>query len=132
MAILERASALIKQRREHLARELAREGGKPLIDSWVEVDRGVESVKLCAEYLRTQSGREIPMGLNAASDGKLAFTCHEPVGIVVAFSAGNHPINLTAHQVGPAVATGCPVIVKPAESPQPPSRGGQHPGRVVG
>lgn len=116
VAILERASALIKQRREHLAREAAREGGKPLIDSRVEVDRAVESVKLCAEYLRTQSGREIPMGLNAASDGKLAFTRHEPIGVVVAFSAFNHPINLIAHQVGPAVATGCPVIVKPAEA----------------
>ena len=116
VAILERASRLIKQRREHLAREAAREGGKPLIDSRVEVDRAVESVKLCAEYLRTQSGREIPMGLNAASDGKLAFTRHEPIGVVVAFSAFNHPINLIAHQVGPAVATGCPVIVKPAEA----------------
>ncbi len=116
VAILERASDLIRDRREHLAVEAAREGGKPLVDSLVEVDRAVDSVKLCAEYLRTQSGREIPMGLNVASEGKLAFTRHEPIGVVVAFSAFNHPVNLIAHQVGPAIAAGCPVIVKPAEA----------------
>ena len=54
--------------------------------------------------------------LNTASTNKLAFTRHEPIGVVVAFSAFNHPLNLIAHQVGPAVATGCPVIVKPAEA----------------
>jgi acyl-CoA reductase-like NAD-dependent aldehyde dehydrogenase len=54
--------------------------------------------------------------VNAASAGRLAFTQLEPRGVVVAFSAFNHPLNLIAHQVGPAVATGCPVIVKPAEA----------------
>ena len=116
VAILERAAVVIGESREHLAVEASREGGKPLIDSLVEVDRALDSLKLCAETLRTGSGREIPMGLNTASEGKLAFTRHEPIGIVVAFSAFNHPINLIAHQVGPAVATGCPVIVKPAEA----------------
>jgi acyl-CoA reductase-like NAD-dependent aldehyde dehydrogenase len=56
------------------------------------------------------------MGLNAASAGHLAFTRREPVGVVVAFSAFNHPLNLVVHQVGPAIAAGCPVIVKPAEA----------------
>jgi acyl-CoA reductase-like NAD-dependent aldehyde dehydrogenase len=56
------------------------------------------------------------MGLNAASANRLAFTRHEPIGVVVAFSAFNHPLNLIVHQVGPAVATGCPCIVKPAEA----------------
>ena len=55
------------------------------------------------------------MNLNPASEGKFAVTRHEPIGIVVAVSAFNHPLNLIVHQVGPAVATGCPVIVKPAE-----------------
>ncbi len=56
------------------------------------------------------------MGITPTSTGRLAFTRHEPIGVVVAFSAFNHPLNLIAHQVGPAVATGCPVIVKPAEA----------------
>ncbi len=99
-----------------MAVEAAREGGKPLVDSLVEVDRAIDGVRLCVQCLRTQGGREIPMGLNAASAGRLAFTRHEPVGVVVAFSAFNHPLNLIVHQVGPAVAAGCPVIVKPAKA----------------
>jgi acyl-CoA reductase-like NAD-dependent aldehyde dehydrogenase len=54
------------------------------------------------------------MGLNSASAGRFAFTQHEPIGVVVAVSAFNHPLNLIVHQVGPAIAAGCPVIVKPA------------------
>jgi acyl-CoA reductase-like NAD-dependent aldehyde dehydrogenase len=66
-------------------------------------------------HLRTQSGTEIPMDLNAASAGRLAFTRHEPIGPVVAFSAFNHPLNLIVHQAAAAVAAGCPVVVKPAD-----------------
>ncbi len=116
IAILDRAADMMAERREELAVESAREGGKPLIDSLVEADRAVDSIKACVEHLRTQGGREIPMGLNAGSAGRLAFTRHEPLGVVVAFSAFNHPINLVAHQIGPAIATGCPVIIKPAEA----------------
>ena len=114
--ILRGAAAIMQERREELAVEAAREGGKPLIDSRVEVDRAVDGVHECVEFLRTQHGEEIPMGLNAASANRLAFTRHEPIGVVVAFSAFNHPLNLIVHQVGPAVATGCPCIVKPAEA----------------
>ena len=89
--------------------------GKPLHDSRVEVARAIDGVKNCIEVLRTESGREIPMGLNASSQNRLAFTRKEPIGVVVAVSAFNHPLNLIVHQVGPAVAAGCPVIVKPAE-----------------
>ena len=103
-------------RRDELALEAAREGGKPLVDSRVEADRAINSVQICADTLRSQVGTEIPMNVNAAFTGRLAFTQQEPIGVVVAFSAFNHPLNLIAHQVGPAVAAGCPVIVKPAEA----------------
>ncbi len=112
--VLARTVHIMHHRREELAVEAAREGGKPLVDSLIEVDRAIDGVKLCIEYLRTQAGTEIPMGLNAASAGRLAFTRYEPIGPVVAFSAFNHPLNLIVHQAGPAVAVGCPVIVKPA------------------
>ena len=75
----------------------------------------IDGVRLCIEGLRTQAGVEIPMGLTGASLQRLAFTCLEPIGVVVAVSAFNHPLNLIVHQVAPAVATGCPVIVKPAD-----------------
>jgi acyl-CoA reductase-like NAD-dependent aldehyde dehydrogenase len=114
--ILETAAGIMRRRAEELAVGAAREGGKPLVDSRVEVARAIDSVKSCIETLRTDAGREIPMNLNTASSGKIAMTHREPVGVVVAFSAFNHPLNLIVHQVGPAVATGCPAIVKPAEA----------------
>ena len=113
--ILDKAAAIMTKRADELAVEAAREGGKPLIDSKVEVARAIDGVKNCIEVLRTEGGVEIPMNLNPASAGRVAFTRKHPIGVVVAISAFNHPLNLIVHQVGPAVATGCPVIVKPAE-----------------
>ncbi|MET0091340.1 MAG: aldehyde dehydrogenase family protein [Candidatus Thiodiazotropha sp.] len=113
--ILKKAAQLMTERAETLALEAAREGGKPLADSRIEVARAIDGLQICIETLRTEAGSEIPMGVNPASQGRLAFTHREPIGVVVAFSAFNHPINLAVHQVAPAVATGCPVIIKPAE-----------------
>ena len=103
------------ERAEELAVEAAREGGKPLIDSRVEVARAIDGVKLCIEAIRTQHGTEIPMNVTPAAANRLAFTRHEPIGPVVSVSAFNHPLNLIVHQVAPGVAAGCPVVVKPAE-----------------
>ena len=116
IAILEEASSILLARGERLAVEAAREGGKPLIDSRVEVARAADSLKICVETLRTQAGEVIPMGTTASSANRMAFTQTEPIGVVVAVSAFNHPLNLIAHQVGPAIAAGCPVIVKPAKA----------------
>ena len=116
VAILERTAEIMESRAEVLAIEAAREGGKPLVDSRVEVARAVDSIRLCVETLRVEAGNVVPMRLNAASANRIALTQHEPIGVVVAVSAFNHPLNLIAHQVGPAVATGCPVVVKPAEN----------------
>jgi acyl-CoA reductase-like NAD-dependent aldehyde dehydrogenase len=113
--ILKRAAEIIKERREELALEAAREGGKPLMDSLVEIDRAADGVENCVEVLRAEGGRVIPMSLNPSSTGRVAFTQFEPIGPVVAVSAFNHPFNLIVHQVTPAIAVGCPVIVKPAD-----------------
>jgi acyl-CoA reductase-like NAD-dependent aldehyde dehydrogenase len=114
IAILHKLAALMSEKREHLAKQIAREGGKPLTDALIETDRAIDGVRNAAEVLREQSGREIPMGLTPASEGRRAFTIIEPIGIVAAISAFNHPLNLIVHQVVPAIAAGCPVIVKPA------------------
>jgi acyl-CoA reductase-like NAD-dependent aldehyde dehydrogenase len=114
LEVLGKSIHIISSRADQLAKEAAREGGKPLLDSRIEIARAIDGLKSCIEILRTDSGTEIPMNLNSASEGRLAFTRKEPVGVVVAVSAFNHPFNLIAHQVGPAVAVGCPVIVKPA------------------
>ena len=116
MAILRKLAALMDARRDHFALQIAREGGKPLPDAIVETTRAIDGVHNAADELRTFSGREIPMGLSAASEGRWAFTTREPIGIVAAISAFNHPLNLIVHQVAPAIAVGCPVIVKPAST----------------
>jgi acyl-CoA reductase-like NAD-dependent aldehyde dehydrogenase len=112
--ILARTAVLMREQAEELAVAAACEGGKPLVDSRVEVTRAIDGVINCAELLRSSHGHVIPMNLNAASAKRIAFTQQEPIGVVVAVSAFNHPFNLIVHQAAPAVAAGCPVIVKPA------------------
>ena len=113
--ILNKTALLMREQFDELVLTAAREGGKPLSDSQVEVERAIDGVLNCIECIRADHGTEIPMGINPASEKHMAFTRSEPIGIVVAVSAFNHPLNLIIHQVGPAVATGCPVIIKPAE-----------------
>ncbi len=113
-AVLRRLAALMEPRRERFAHLIAREGGKPLADAIVETTRAIDGVHSAADELRNFAGREIPMGLTAASTGRIAFTTREPLGVVAAISAFNHPLNLIVHQVAPAIAVGCPVIVKPS------------------
>ena len=112
--ILTKAAAVMESQVEELALLAASEGGKPYLDSKVEVNRAIDGIRLCVETLRGHAGSVIPVGTTAATTGRAAFTQKEPVGVVVAVSAFNHPLNLIVHQVGPAVATGCPVVVKPA------------------
>lgn len=113
--ILEAAAALMTARCDELALQAAREGGKPLMDSKVEAIRAIDGMKLAIETIRTESGEVIPVNTTQAGCNRLAFTQKEPIGVVVAVSAFNHPLNLIVHQVAAAVAAGCPVIVKPAE-----------------
>jgi acyl-CoA reductase-like NAD-dependent aldehyde dehydrogenase len=114
IGILSRLASLMDAERDRLSCLIAQEGGKPLVDAVVETDRAIDGVRNAAEELRNFAGRAIPMGLTAARTGRWAFTIKEPIGVVVAISAFNHPLNLIVHQVAPAIATGCPVIVKPA------------------
>ena len=113
-AILQRTAALLEGRQAHFAELIAQEGGKPLTDAAAEVLRAIDGLRNAADELRNFAGREIPMGLTRASEGRWAFTTKEPIGVVAAISAFNHPLNLIVHQVAPAIAVGCPVIVKPA------------------
>ncbi|MBN8942003.1 MAG: aldehyde dehydrogenase family protein [Rhizobiales bacterium] len=114
IAVLRRLAGLMETRRDHFARQIAREGGKPLPDAIVETNRAIDGVHNAADEMRNFAGREIPMGLSPAGADRWAFTTKEPIGIVAAISAFNHPLNLIVHQVAPAIAVGCPVIIKPA------------------
>ena len=112
--ILKKTAELMQERFDDLVQIALSEGGKPLQDTRVEMNRAIDGVLNCLELIRNEHGTEIPMQINPASANRVAFTRKMPRGVVLAFSAFNHPINLIVHQVAPAVATGCPVIIKPA------------------
>jgi acyl-CoA reductase-like NAD-dependent aldehyde dehydrogenase len=112
--ILRTLMALMEKEAQDFALLIAHEGGKPINDARVEVDRAINGIDLAIAELGQHAGVEIPMDLTQGGEGRLAFTTKEAIGVVVAISAFNHPLNLIVHQVVPAVAVGCPVIVKPA------------------
>ena len=112
--ILEKAMQIMSSQVDELTKLCASEGGKPWIDSQVEVHRAINGVKLAIEHLGAFEGKEIAMGHTLSSANRMAYTFKEPIGVVAAISAFNHPFNLAVHQVVPALAVGCPVIIKPA------------------
>lgn len=115
--ILKKLALLVEAEAEQFAMLIAKEGGKPINDARVEVARAIDGIQLAVKELsHIMRGEEIPMGHTAASVGRTAYTSYEPIGVVVAVSAFNHPLNLIVHQVVPAIAVGCPVIIKPSHS----------------
>ena len=114
ITILDRTAEIMKMRIEELTTIAAKEGGKPFNDSKIEVLRAINGVKIAAEHIGQLKGEQIPMGLTKASEGRIAFTSREPIGVVSSISAFNHPLNLIIHQSVTAIAAGCPVIIKPA------------------
>ncbi|HIO91862.1 MAG TPA: aldehyde dehydrogenase family protein [Leucothrix mucor] len=114
ITVLRKMAVLMEKNYQKLVDQAVAEGGKPIVDTRIEMDRAIDGILNCIECIRGNAGREIPMHLNPASANRIAFTHKEPIGVVVAVSAFNHPINLIIHQIGPAIASGCPVIIKPA------------------
>jgi acyl-CoA reductase-like NAD-dependent aldehyde dehydrogenase len=113
--ILERAARLLSERTEDFAHTIAAEAAKPLKTARIEAARAVSTFTYAAIEARTLTGDLVPIdGGDAAGDGKLAFTLRVPVGVVGAISPFNFPLNLVAHKVAPAIAAGCPVVLKPA------------------
>lgn len=114
--ILEKTISIMQNREEELIKIATQEGGKPYIDSKVEVQRAINGVKLAIEHLGAFEGKEIAMGHTKSSENRMAYTFREPIGVVISISAFNHPLNLAVHQTIPAIAVGSPVILKPAET----------------
>jgi len=114
--ILEKAASIMNERSEELIKTAISEGGKPYKDSKAEILRAIKGVKLAAEHISQIKGEQIPMGLTEAAVNRIAFTTKEPIGVVVAVSAFNHPLNLAVHQIATAVAAGCPIIFKPSSN----------------
>lgn len=115
IAILEKTVEIMSAQIDQLTILAASEGGKPYADSKVEVLRAIQGVKLAIEHIPQIKGEQVPMGITENSVNRLAFTQREPIGVVVSVSAFNHPLNLIIHQTVPALAVGCPVIIKPSD-----------------
>jgi glyceraldehyde-3-phosphate dehydrogenase (NADP+) len=113
-AVLERASALLTERSEDLARLLVSEVGKTIREARLEVSRAASTFALSADEARRLSGEVVPFDAVPAGRDRIGFWVRVPVGVVVAVTPFNFPLNLAAHKVAPAIAAGNAVVLKPA------------------
>ena len=112
--ILVKVVAGIARRHDEIARQISDEAGKPLKAARVEASRAMSTYTFAAVEARKLVGEMVPMDAAQAGEGKLAFTLRRPIGVVGAISPFNFPLNLVAHKLAPALAAGCPVVLKPA------------------
>jgi acyl-CoA reductase-like NAD-dependent aldehyde dehydrogenase len=112
--ILDAAARTVAERADELARLVAAEAAKPITTALGEVRRAVSTFTFAAAAARTLAGEVVPLDAAEVGEGKLAFTLRLPIGVVGAISPFNFPVNLVAHKLAPAIAAGCPVVLKPA------------------
>ena len=113
-ATLDRAAELVGERVEELALTIAAEAGKPIKTATVEAQRCVDTLTFAAVEARKLTGGTVPMDASASGAGKLGVMLRVPYGVVGAISPFNFPLNLVAHKLGPAIAAGNAVVLKPA------------------
>jgi acyl-CoA reductase-like NAD-dependent aldehyde dehydrogenase len=116
--ILEDVAAALLEQKERFAQLIVAEAGKPLRMARVEVDRAALTFKTAAEEAARLGGESLPLDLAEGNEGRWGLVQRFPVGPILAISPFNFPLNLVSHKVAPAMAAGCPVILKPA--PQTP------------
>lgn len=112
--ILRRVANLMAEREEELGRTISLEEGKILAEGRLEASRAREVIEVSAEEARRITGEMIPLDAAPGVQGKLGFTLRVPCGVVAAITPFNFPLNLVCHKVGPAIAAGNSVIIKPA------------------
>ena len=112
--ILETAARLLDDNREAFARIIAHEAAKPIRTARVEAERAAGTLRFSALEARRLVGEVIALEAAPGADGKVAWTVPVPIGVVGAITPFNFPLNLVAHKVGPAIAAGAPVVLKPA------------------
>lgn len=113
--ILFRAVELLKEKKDELAEILVKETGKPIRFAKGEIDRTIITYQFSAEEAKRLYGETIPMDAAPGGENRLGMTWREPLGVVAAITPFNFPFNLVAHKVGPALAVGNTVVLKPAE-----------------
>jgi acyl-CoA reductase-like NAD-dependent aldehyde dehydrogenase len=112
--VLDRAAELAAERRDELAATIAAEAGKPIKTATLEAERCVSTLEFSSVEARKLTGGTVPMDAAPAGVGKLGVMLRVPYGVVGAISPFNFPLNLVAHKLGPAIAAGNAVVLKPA------------------
>ena len=112
--VLDAAARLLAERVDDFARTIALEAAKPIKTARIEANRAVSTCTFAAVEARRLTGDMVPVDAAEIGEGRLAFTLRIPVGVVAAISPFNFPLNLVAHKLAPAIAAGCPVVLKPA------------------
>ncbi|WP_297987393.1 aldehyde dehydrogenase family protein [uncultured Anoxybacillus sp.] len=113
-AILERVVSLLQQRADEAAKLVALEAAKPITTAKAEVARTIQTYKFAAEEAKRIHGETIPLDATPGGENRIAFTVREPIGVIGAITPFNFPLNLVAHKLGPAIASGNAVVLKPA------------------
>lgn len=113
MEILNTAADVIEDSREEYARTIAREGIKTIREARIEVTRCLQTLRLSAEEARRLQGETITFDQSPGSENRTGFYQRTPIGVIGAITPFNDPLNLVAHKVGPALAGGNAIIVKP-------------------
>jgi acyl-CoA reductase-like NAD-dependent aldehyde dehydrogenase len=113
-AILNRAARLIEDNVADLAWLMAQESGKPMKYARVEAARSVETFTFAADEARRLHGETVPLDASRSGAGKFGYYVRVPVGVIAAITPFNFPLNLVAHKIAPAIAAGCPIVLKPA------------------
>lgn len=119
---LEQVANCIPEHAETLATAIVREGIKTIREARSEVNRARTTLMLCAEEAKRIGGEVVPFDQVPNGTGRTGWVSMRPVGLVAAITPFNDPLNLVAHKVGPAIAAGCPVILKPHEATPGPAR----------
>jgi acyl-CoA reductase-like NAD-dependent aldehyde dehydrogenase len=114
--ILEKTSGLLAKHQDEIAATICREAGKAWKYSAGEVARAVETFQFSAEEAKRIHGETVPMDASTAGEGRMGFYLRSPVGVVAAITPFNFPLNLVAHKVGPALAAGNALVLKPAST----------------
>jgi len=112
--VLRRAADLMAARNEELGQIISKEEGKIIAEGRGEANRAVETMMGSAEEAKRLHGETVPLDADPMGSKKLGFTLRVPCGVVAAIAPFNFPLNLVCHKVGPALAAGNSVIVKPA------------------
>ncbi len=113
--ILKRACELLSQRKEEFARTIVLEVGKTIREARTEVLRAIQTLSFSAEEVRRVGGEVFPADAHPNGQGKFSFYVRAPVGVVVAITPFNFPLNLAMHKLAPALGVGNAVILKPSE-----------------